>query len=120
MTIRLHRPGVENAEEHIARRQFVADDRDAWSEHQPTSDQENQFIAEHGILEYGRWHLGIDPDAPSSTKSHYHFPYGDFEKVHRCGLLSAEVRANQYKYDDVAKASAHLHGMIDAAAKLAG
>jgi len=35
--------------------------------------------------------------------------------VHRCGVLAAESRAGQYKYDDIEHAAAHLHGMIDAA-----
>ena len=43
------------------------------------------------------------------------FPYSDFEKVHRCGVLAAESRAGQYKYDDIEHAAAHLHGMIDGA-----
>jgi hypothetical protein len=41
------------------------------------------------------------------------FPYGDFENVHRCGVLSAEVRAGQRKYADIEAAASHLHGMID-------
>jgi hypothetical protein len=34
--------------------------------------------------------------------------------VHRCGLLAAESRASQYKHEDIAKAVAHLHGMLEA------
>ncbi|MDC7336181.1 hypothetical protein PQR15_06265 [Streptomyces lydicus] len=40
------------------------------------------------------------------------FPYGDFEKVHRCGVLSAESRAGQYKHTDIEVAVAHVHGML--------
>jgi hypothetical protein len=29
-------------------------------------------------------------------------------------VLSAEVRAGQYKYRDIEAAAAHLHGMLDA------
>jgi hypothetical protein len=42
--------------------QYVLDERDAWSEHQPSARQENEFIAAHGIGEYQRWHLGIDDE----------------------------------------------------------
>src|SRR5437660_126671 len=45
--------------------------------------------------------LGTDSKAREDTKEHYKFPYGDFEKVHRCGVLSAEVRAGQRKYADI-------------------
>ena len=41
------------------------------------------------------------------------FPYGDFENVHRCGVLTIESRAGRYKYHDIQNAAAHLHGMID-------
>ena len=47
------------------------------------------------------------------NKGHYKFPYGDFENVHRCGLLAAETRAGQYKHTDIENAVAHLHGMLD-------
>jgi len=47
------------------------------------------------------WHLGIDDDKPQNTKKHYKYPYGDFEKVHRCALLSAESLAGQYKHFDI-------------------
>jgi hypothetical protein len=32
----------------------------------------------------------------------------------RRGVLSAEVRAGQYKYNDIEVAAAHLRGMLDA------
>ncbi|MCW2597223.1 MAG: hypothetical protein JWP39_3111, partial [Jatrophihabitans sp.] len=48
------------------------------------------------------------------TKSRYKFPYGDFAKVHRCGVIAAEARAGQRKYFDIERAAAHLHGMLDA------
>ncbi|MET8807826.1 hypothetical protein [Streptomyces sp. NPDC004546] len=47
------------------------------------------------------------------TKGRYKFPYGVFERVHRCGVLSAEVRAGQQKYADIENAAAHLHGLLD-------
>lgn len=37
----------------------------------------------------------------------------DFANVHRCAVPSAESRAGQGKYTDVALAAAHLHGMLD-------
>jgi hypothetical protein len=92
----------------------VLDDRDAWSEHQPSTREENEFIAEHGWGDYGRWHLGVDDERPTDTKGHYKFPYGDFHDVHRCAILSAESRAAQRKYHDIESAVAHLHGMLEA------
>jgi hypothetical protein len=91
----------------------VLDERDDWSEHQPSAEEENRFVEEHGWREYGRWHLGIDESHDEETKARYRFPYGDFQDVHRCGVLSAESRAGQYKHTEIELAAAHLHGMLD-------
>jgi hypothetical protein len=114
VAVKLHRSAYEHAQELIKQGEYVLDERDDWSEHQPTAAQENAFIAEHGWTAYGRWHLGIDDQARAETKGHYRFPYGDFERVHRCGVLSAESRAAQYDHPDIAQAAAHLHGMLEA------
>ncbi|HEX9494372.1 MAG TPA: hypothetical protein VGA38_01275 [Candidatus Limnocylindria bacterium] len=115
MATRLNDRGFSHAKELIEDGRFVDDERDAWSEHQPSTEAENRFIDEHGWREYGKWHLGIEDEAGEETKERYRFPYGDFKNAHRCGLLAAESRAGQYKHLDIERAAAHLHGMIDAA-----
>jgi hypothetical protein len=112
-TVKLNRSGFDHAKRLVHQGKVVRDDRDSWSEHQPSAEVENRFIEAHGFAEYGKWHLGIDTDANVNTKGHYKFPYGDFTKVHRCGVLSAEVRAGQRKYADIEAAAANLHRMID-------
>jgi hypothetical protein len=114
MAVKLNDSGYRHARQLIEDGKYVLDDRDAWSEHQPSTQQENEFIQQHGIGEYKRWHLGIDDEVGEDRKGRYKFPYGDFEKVHRCGVLSAESRAGQRKYLDIEMACAHLHGMLDA------
>jgi hypothetical protein len=114
MAVKLHEPGYDQARSLIEAGQVVRDERDDWSEHQPTADEENRFVEEHGWAEYGRWHLASDDEYDAETKEHWKFPFGDFEKVHRCGVLAAESRAGQYGHDDVKSAAAHLHGMIEA------
>lgn len=113
MSVKLNRGAFEHATKLIKEGHVVADQRDAWSEHQPSTEKENAFIRQHGFAEYAKWHLGID-DEGEETKGRYKFPYGDFRDVHRCGVLTAESRAGQYKYQDIENAAAHLHGMIDA------
>jgi hypothetical protein len=114
MAVKLHASAFDYAKRLIKEGEFVADERDAWSEHQPTAQQENEFIEARGWSEYGQWFLGVDDEADPETKAHYKFPYGDFDKVHRCAVLSAESRAGQRKYMDIELAVAHLHGMLDA------
>jgi hypothetical protein len=115
MAIKLSRRSYEHAQKLVREGKVVLDDRDDWSEHQPSSAEENRFIEEHGWEEYGRWHLGVDDSRAEDTKARYSFPYGDFADVHRCALLSAESRAGQYDHEDVKSAAAHLHGMLEGA-----
>jgi hypothetical protein len=114
LAVKLHKPGYDHAKRLVSNGKVMLDDRDDWSEHQPSAAQENAFIDEHGYGEYGRWHLAIDDQRPPNTKGRYKFPYGDFRAVHRCGVLAAESRAGQRKYTDVELAAAHVHGMLDA------
>jgi hypothetical protein len=114
MAVRLNRSGYEHAQGLVQAGRYVLDERDAWSEHQPSASVENAFIAEHGFGAYARWHLGIDDEHREDTKGRYKFPYGDFEAIHRCALLAAESRAAQRSYTDIQLAAAHLHGMLDA------
>jgi hypothetical protein len=114
MTVKRHDPGYNHAKQLINAGKAVLDERDDWSEHQPSAAEENEFIEAHGYTDYGRWHLAIDDAWPPDTKGHYKFPYGDFTAVHRCATLAAESRAGQRNYTDVELAAAHLHGMLDA------
>jgi hypothetical protein len=114
VTVHLSRRAYEHARKLVRDRHVVLDDRDAWSEHQPSAQQENAYLEEHGFGAYGRWYLGVDDEKAEETKAHYRFPYGDFQDVHRCGVLSAESRAAQNDYDDIETAAAHLHGMLEA------
>jgi hypothetical protein len=113
MAVTLNRRAYEQAKELISEGRFVFDKRDAWSEHRPSAQEENEFIRRHGFAEYGKWYLGINDEKPEDSKGHYEFPYGDFKDVHRCGLLTAESRAGQYQHYDIENAAAHLHGMLD-------
>jgi hypothetical protein len=115
--LKLNETAYRHARRLVEDGRVVNDERDDWSEHQPSAEDENRFIDEHGWQEYARWHLGLDEEKGEETKARYRFPYGDFERVHRCAVLSAESRAGQYKHDEIEHAVAHLHGMIDAFAR---
>jgi hypothetical protein len=113
MAVELNRAAYKHAIDLIDQGKVIFDERDDWSEAQPSAEKENEFIRLHGFDEYAKWYLGIDKDEPENTKARYKFPYGDFEYVHRSGVLAAESRAGQYKYHDIENAAAHLHGMIE-------
>lgn len=120
MAVVLNARAYEQAKRLIEAGNVSLDEKDAWSEHQPTTHQENEFLRQHGFSAYGGWYLGIEEQEDEETKGRYKFPYGDFEKVHRCGILAAESRAGQYKYRDIEVAAAHLHGMVDQLRELKG
>jgi hypothetical protein len=114
MALKLNQAGFDHAKQLVNEDHFVSDQRDAWSDDQPSTEEENEFIEAHGFHEYSKWHLGIDDAEPEATKKKYKFPYGDFLDVHRCALISAESRAGQYKHFDVERAAIQLREMIDA------
>jgi hypothetical protein len=113
VAVKLNRKAFDKAKRLVNSGKVVRDERDAWSEHQPSAKKENEFIRQNGYDEYGRWHLGIDDSEDEHTKARYKFPYGDFTDVHRCAVISAESRAGQYKHREVETATAELHNLID-------
>jgi hypothetical protein len=101
MTVTLHQTAFAYMQQLILDGMTVYDERGVWTEHRRSSQDENEFIREHGFAECGRWFLGIDDDEPENAKAHYKFPCGDFRKIHRCAILSAESRAGQYKHFEI-------------------
>ena len=114
MTVKLNKKAFDHAKRLIRDGKAVKDVRDDWSEHAPSADDENAFLEKHGYSEYSAWYLGVDDDHPDDQKGHYKFPYGDFKKIHRCAVISAESRAAQYDHDDIREALGKLLERIDA------
>ena len=112
MVMQLNETAVRKAKSLIANRQYVLDS--SWATAQPTAEAENDFLDRHGWKAYGEWHLGLDPDTSEETKERYTFPYGEFRRVHRSGLIAAKQRASQYGHTEVAKAADALLELLDA------
>lgn len=68
MAVKLNKSAFEHAKERINEEKVILDERDAWSEHQPSPQKENAFIRQHGYDEYAKWHLGIDDAEREQTK----------------------------------------------------
>ena len=113
MAVKLNRTAYEHAKRLIERCQFIDDEREAWSDDHPSTQTENEFIQNNGFFEYSKWFLGVNDEYAVESRRHYEFPYGDFENVHRCGILAAKSRAGQDKYFDVENAAANLLAVID-------
>jgi hypothetical protein len=117
MTVKLNGPGYEHASRLIGEGKFVDDERDAWSDHHPSTLTENDFIEKNGLFEYSKWFLGVNDEYGEDSRRHYEFPFGDFENVHRCGILAAQSRAGQDKYFYIEQAAAHLLAVIEKQAR---
>ena len=117
MAVQLNRAALAYARRLIDEGRFIADRRTDWSEDRPSARMENEFIKAHGWAEYALWHLGINDEGTENTKGRFKFPYGDFDYVHRCALISAESRAGQYKHFDIEAATIELRELIDAPKK---
>jgi hypothetical protein len=113
VTVQLNKDALAHARGLLHSGDVVADERDDWSEHAPSADDENAFIDKHGMAEFAKWHLGEDTSKTEGTKGRYSFPYGDFRKLHRCAVISGESRAGQYDHRTIEKALKDLLGGID-------
>lgn len=75
MAVTLNRRAYDYAKELINEVRFVFDEREAWSEHQPSAQEENEYLRLYGFAQYGKWYLGAtrNPRIPRGTMS---FPMG--------------------------------------------
>lgn len=81
----------------------------------PSASEENAYIEKNGMAAYGKWFLGIDAQADTETKQHWHYIYtSDFINVDRAGLIAIRQRAGQQKQTDVFNAAGVLLEKIDA------
>jgi hypothetical protein len=117
MAVKLNDRAYEHAKRLIEDGQFIDDERDAWSDHHPSTQIENKFIEENGFFKYSEWFLGVNDEYKEESRRYYEFPYGDFENVHRCGILAARNRAIDNNYFDVENAAADLLAAIDKQAR---
>ena len=101
------------ARELIIQGRFVADKKGAWSTDHPTRSQETAFIRAKSFSEYARWYLASDERHSANSKARYKFPFGDFERVHRCGLLAVKARAREFGYRDIEAAADQLLAEIE-------
>ncbi len=113
MVVRLNKQALSLARGLLREGKVERDERDDWSEHAPSTDEENAFIDEHGMAEFARWHLGEDTEESEGTKGRCKFPFGDFRKLHRCAVISGESRAGQYDHESIQHALKDLLAEID-------
>lgn len=113
MAVTLNSRALAHARRLIEEGRVVLDGRDEWPVDRASTDRETRFIRDRGLEEYQRWYLGVDEREPPDSRARYKVPYGDFENVHRCGLLWAERNAAQYRSEDIEAAVIELQGLLE-------
>lgn len=116
MSITLNHAAVTFAKE-LIKDGKIKNDEGHWGQHNPDPAHENTFLQKHEMAEYANWHLGLDASHQESAKGRYKFPYGDFQTVHRDGLIAAKERAAQQSYYDIEQAADELLGLLEKSAK---
>jgi hypothetical protein len=103
---KVNRRAVSHARELIDAGRVVKDSD--WGESQPGADEQNAYLETHTWAEYGAWHLGLTEGANEETKARHAFVYGDFQRVHRSGLIACVYRAAEWRHKDVERAAYRL------------
>ncbi|HET7721639.1 MAG TPA: hypothetical protein VFK43_16840 [Acidimicrobiales bacterium] len=85
-----------------------------WGEAQPSADEQNAYLEKHSWTEYGQWHLGLTEGANDETKARHAFVFGDFQRVHRSGLIACVYRAAEWRHKEVERAAYRLLQHFDA------
>jgi hypothetical protein len=112
-TYKVNRRGVAHARELIAARRYVLDSD--WGDVQPRAAAENEFLEKHSWGEYSGWFLGLTEGATDETKARYAFVCGDFQRLHRSGLIACLYRAAEWRHAAVMRAAYRLLRELDAA-----
>jgi hypothetical protein len=110
-TTGINRSGITQAASLISQDKVISSR--TWN--RPSAAEENAYIEENGMADYGKWFLAIDANAEMDSKEHWHYIYtSDFVNVDRAGLIAIRQRAGQQSQTDVFNAAGKLLEKIDA------
>lgn len=108
---RVNRRAVTFARRLIDEGRYVVDSD--WGEVQPKAADENAFLERHSWAEYSQWHLGLTDGASDETKARFAFVMGDFERVHRSGIIACHYRAAEWRHKEIELAAHRLLQYLD-------
>src|SRR5262245_52443078 len=110
-TYRVNPAAIAHARQLIEARQYVLDSD--WGESQPSTEDENRYLASHSWADYSRWHLGLAEGANDETKARYAFVFGDLRRIHRSGLIASHFRAAEWRHKAIELAAHDLLQRLD-------
>jgi hypothetical protein len=107
----VNRRAVSHARRLIDDGRYVVDSD--WGEVQPRAEDENRFLEQHSWADYAAWHLGLTEGANDGTKARYAFVLGDFQRIHRSGIIACHYRAAEWRHKEVELAAHRLLQYLD-------
>jgi len=110
-TYTVNKHGIAKARQLIDAHQYRV--RSRWADVQPRAAEQNTFLKSHGWDDYASWHLALTDDATDETKARYAFVFGDFQRLHRMGLIACYYRAAEWEHTDVMLAAHKLLLYLD-------
>ena len=108
---KLNRRAVAHAKKLIDSGRYVVESD--WGESQPKADDENAFLEHHSWADYSAWHLGLTEGATDGTKARYAFVFGDFERIHRSGIIASHYRAAEFHHKAIELTAHRLLQYLD-------
>jgi hypothetical protein len=111
----VNQAAVKKARQLIDARRYVLDSD--WGDAQPGAEAENVFLEKHSWDDYAAWHLGLTEGANDETKARYAFVYGDFQRIHRTGLIACVYRASEWRHKEIELAAHDLLQHLDATSR---
>ena len=84
-----------------------------WGDVQPTAADENRFLEDHSWADFAGWHLGLTEGANEETKARCAFVFGDFERIHRSGVIACHYRAAEHRHKEIELAAHRLLQHLD-------
>lgn len=109
--MKVNREAVEKAKRLIDEGKFRIST--PWRDAQPSITAEDRYIDNHGLAAFGQWYLALDPNVKVDTKERYKFPFGDFNAVHRTGVIAAKQRAAQNHDAELEAAADEILDLFD-------
>jgi hypothetical protein len=110
-TYKVNRKAVSHARKLIDAGKYVVDSD--WGAVQPSAADENRYLKSHDWADYSAWHLGLTDGANDETKARYAFVFGDFERIHRTGIIASHYRAAEWRHKEVELAAHRLLQYLD-------
>lgn len=107
----VNRSAIAHARRLIDARRYVLESD--WAEAQPRADDENAFLKSHSWTDYAGWHLGLTDGAAAETKARYAFVFGDFQRLHRSGIIACHFRAAEWRHKEIELAAHRLLQYLD-------